>query len=298
MKIAWIGLGNMGLLMSARLVQSGYQVWGYDLLPDCVGRAGLEGVHEAASLAQAGALADVAVCMMPQGADTRQALFGEGGMARALRPGTVVVDMSTSSPTDTKQTCAVLKAQGVDYLDAPVSGGVGKAKNGTLSIMAAGDPSAYEKVLPILQCLGQEVFYVGPSGSGHTIKLINNMLTGINLAGLCEGMVLGVKAGIDPELLLKIINSSSGESYSSRVKIPGFVFKRDFSGGFKTKLQHKDMALAAGLAKELQVPTPMGNLAKESYLAAMAAGQSDADASAVITVLERLTGVTVKPPGS
>lgn len=295
MKIAFIGLGNMGSLMSACLVKNGYEVWGYDQLPACVDKAAEAGVHKALSLQEAVKDARTVVLMLPQSKNTKEAMFGEGGIGADLKPGTVVIDMSTSSPTDTKQMCAALLEQGVHYLDAPVSGGVGKAKTGTLSIMASGDKAAYDEVLPILKAMGEDVFYVGESGTGHTIKLINNMLTGINLAGICEGMVMGVKAGIDPKLLLDIINSSSGESYSSKVKIPNFVFKREFGGGFKTKLQHKDMALASDLAKDLHVPAPMGNLAKEYYMAAMAAGSSDLDASAIIKVLEGLTGVEVKP---
>lgn len=295
MKIAFIGLGNMGSLMSACLVKNGYEVWGYDQIPACVDKAAEANVQKALSPREAVKDARAVVLMLPQSKNTKEAMFGQGGIACELKPGTIVIDMSTSSPTDTKQMCAQLLEQGVHYLDTPVSGGVGKAKTGTLSIMASGDKAAYDEVLPILKAMGEDVFYVGESGNGHTIKLINNMLTGINLAGICEGMVMGMKAGIDPKLLLDIINSSSGESYSSKVKIPNFVFKRDFSGGFKTMLQHKDMALASDLAKDLHVPAAMGNLAKEYYMAAMASGSSDLDASSIVKVLEALTGVEVKP---
>ena len=127
------------------------------------------------------------------------------------------------------------------------------------------------------------------------LELINELTgEGINLAGVCEGMVLGMKAGIDPRLLLEIINSSSGESYSSRVKVPGFILKRDFSGGFKARLQHKDMNLATSLARELRVPTAMANLAREYYLGAMARDRGEEDASVIITLLEEITGAEVK----
>lgn len=207
----------------------------------------------------------------------------------------LILDMSTGSPTATKEMYARLRKQGVSFMDAPVSGGVGKAENGTLSIMAAGDRKTYDAVQDLFGCMGEEIFYVGASGTGHTIKLINNMLTGINLAGISEGMVMGVKAGLDPELLLRIINSSSGESYSSRVKVPNFVLKRKFSGGFKVKLQHKDMKLASDLAKDLGVPALMGNIAKEYFEMAMACGYADEDASAVVKELEHICSVEVKP---
>ena len=294
-KIAVLGLGNMGSVMSRQLVLGGFEVTGFDPIPEAAAKAAGFGVKCCSCAREAAEGADVVLCMMPLSSDTQQALFGQDGAASVLTPGKIVLDMGTGSPTATKEMCARLKERGIAFLDAPVSGGVKKASDGTLSIMAAGDKAAVDRVMPVLQCLGADVFYVGESGTGHTIKLINNMLTGINLVGACEGMMLGMKAGIDPELLLKIINSSSGESYSSRVKIPNFVFKRNFSGGFKTRLQHKDMNLATGLAKDLCVPVPMGNLAKEMFEAAMAAGYADEDCSSVIKILERVEDLEVKP---
>lgn len=161
--------------------------------------------------------------------------------------------------------------------------------------MASGDKLAYEQSLEVLKILGKEIFYVGGNvGTGQTIKLINNMLTGINLAGVCEGMVLGMKAGIDPELLLKVINSSSGESYSSRIKVPGFILKRNFNNGFKVRLQNKDMNLALNLSKEQKVPTPLASLAQQYYMSAMASGKGELDSSSIITLLEDLVKVEVK----
>lgn len=297
MNIGFIGLGNMGKLMSSLLVVKGYDVYGFEILQNEMVTAIKTGVVCLSSAAEVAKKSDVVICMLPQSSDTKNAIYGDHGMFSSLKEGMIIVDMGTGSPTDTKSTCADLVKYGVAFIDAPVSGGVKKAADGTLSIMASGDKEAYEKVLPILKCLGEDVFYVGEAGSGHTIKLINNMLTGINLAGICEGMVLGMKAGIDPDLLLSIINSSSGESYSSRVKVPNFILKRNFNGGFKTKLQHKDMCLASQLSKDLCVPTIMGNLAKEFFSAALSSGLGDEDASSVIKVLERIVGLDVKSKG-
>ena len=294
MKSGFIGIGNMGSLMAANLVAKGYSVTAYDLMPKALEAAASAGAAIAPSPAGAASGAEVVITMLPQSSDTENALFGPEGAAGALRPGAVVIDMGTGSPTLIRAMAARLKETGIDLLDAPVSGGVQKAKTGGLSIMASGDSAAYARVLPVLSALGGEVFYVGGCGCGQTIKLINNMLTGINLAGVCEGMVLGMKAGIDPRLLLEIINSSSGESYSSRVKVPGFILKRDFSGGFKARLQHKDMNLATSLARELRVPTAMANLAREYYLGAMARDRGEEDASVIITLLEEITGAEVK----
>ena len=156
----------MGFLMSACLVKNGYSVTGYDIVPTCMERAEQVGVRRAASAGAAAEGADVVICMMRQPSETRQALFGAEGMAPVLKEGVILVDMSTSSPADTREMGAELAKKGVIYLDAPVSGGVGKARTGTLSIMASGDREAYEKVLPVLKAMGEEVFYVGEIGTG------------------------------------------------------------------------------------------------------------------------------------
>ncbi|MEA4891123.1 MAG: NAD(P)-dependent oxidoreductase [Peptococcaceae bacterium] len=294
MNIAFIGLGNMGSLMAANLINKGFPVAAYDLLSSPLKKIAVLGARKGTSSADAARGAQLVITMLPQSTDTEEVLFGKQGAAAVLGAGAIVIDMGTGSPSMIKAMAGRLKEKGVDLLDAPVSGGVGKAKTGKLSIMAAGEEKSYQKALPVLEAMGEEVFYVGASGNGQTIKLINNMLTGINLAGICEGMVMGMKAGIEPRLLLEIINSSSGESYSSKVKIPNFVFKRDFNGGFKTKLQHKDMNLATNLARELKVPAVLGNLAREYYLAAMAKGKGEEDASVIITLLEEVAGTEVK----
>jgi 3-hydroxyisobutyrate dehydrogenase-like beta-hydroxyacid dehydrogenase len=294
MKVAFVGVGTMGSLMAVNLVSKGHVVYAWDIQEERLRKIVAQGIQPVRNAREAAEKSEAIIMMMPESGDTEIALFSLGGISEGLRDGMVVMDMGTGSPAKSKEFAVLLEKRGVAYLDAPVSGGVGKAKDGTLSIMASGDERAYHKCLPLLQDLGSEVFYVGASGNGHTIKLINNMLMGINLAGICEGMVLGVKAGVDPKLLLNIINSSSGESYSSKVKIPTFVFKRDFAGGFKVKLQHKDMNLAETLARELQVPTIMSGVARQYFLAAMADGLEDQDTSAIITLLEKLTGVEVK----
>ncbi|MEL7624243.1 MAG: NAD(P)-dependent oxidoreductase [Clostridiales bacterium] len=294
MRIGFIGTGTMGALMAANLVKKGYEVTGYDIVAANMEKAAALGVKKGSGIKAVAADSDIVITMLPESKDTKCALLDPGGAAEAMRPGMTVIDMCTGSPTIAKEIAAALAAKEIAYIDAPVSGGVAKASEGTLSIIASGDEQAYQTCLPLLQAMGEEVFYVGKTGNGQTIKLINNMLTGINLVGICEGMVLGMKAGIDPKLLLQVINSSSGESYSSRVKMPGFVFKRNFNGGFKARLQHKDMNLATTLARELQVPVIMGVMAQQYFLAALSGGRGEEDASVIVTLLESITGTEVK----
>ncbi len=294
MNIGFIGIGNMGFLMAKNLLKAGHTVAAYDIDAAASERIVQEGARFATSGKDVAKGAEAIVLILPETKDTRSVLFGQDGAAEALSAGAVVVDMGTGSPTMCREIAAELAKKGIGFIDAPVSGGVAKAASGTLSIMASGGKRDYERMLPVLRAMGEEIFHVGDVGAGQTIKLINNMLTGINLAGVCEGMVLGMKAGVDPDLLLNIINTSSGASYSSQVKIRNFVMKRAFEGGFKARLQHKDMNLATTLARELGLPVPVGTLAQQYYLAAMADGRGEEDASVIVTLLERLAGVTVE----
>lgn len=159
---------------------------------------------------------DRIICMMPQSSDTNAALFGENGVEPALRPGMLILDMSTGSPTATKEMYARLRKQGVSFMDAPSAAGWARRKTGLSALWRRGDRKTYDAVQDLFGCMGEEIFYVGASGTGHTIKLINNMLTGINLAGISEGMVMGVKAGLDPELC-----SGSSIPVPGRVIPPG-----------------------------------------------------------------------------
>jgi 3-hydroxyisobutyrate dehydrogenase-like beta-hydroxyacid dehydrogenase len=214
----------------------------------------------------------------------------------AIRPGHIIVDMGTGSPKVIREIRKALAEKQSTILDAPVSGGLGKATTGELSIMVSGDKAAFDKCHEVFKILGKEIFHISEEvGTGHTVKIINNLLYGINLAAVSEAMVLAVKAGLDPEMFVNIVNASTGECWASRVKVPGNILKRNFANGFQAKLQHKDMDLATTLAKELNVALSLGNLAKEYYMAAMAAGRGEMDNSVIVTLLEDLTKVTVEP---
>lgn len=295
MKIGFIGVGSMGLLMIRNLIKAGFEVTAFDIAPEAMEKLSGTGAKSAASAREAAENCEIVVTIVPESKDTREAVFGENGVMESLKPGAVFIDMGTGSPTTSREIAKAFGTKGVGFLDAPVSGGVGKAATGELSIMASGNKEDYDRAMPVFKALGTDIFYVGDVGTGHTIKLINNLLTGVNLAAVCEGMVLGMKAGIDPELLMNIINTSSGESYSSRVKVKNFIMQRKFDAGFKAKLQHKDMNLATTLARELKVPLMLGNLAQQYYMTAMAEGKGELDASVIVTLLEKITGVEVKP---
>ncbi|HHV79257.1 MAG TPA: NAD(P)-dependent oxidoreductase [Firmicutes bacterium] len=291
--IGFIGAGTMGKPMSANLLKAGFAVSVFDIDPVPVRELAALGARAASSPADAAVGADCVITMLPRSQDLEEAALGAKGAIFAMAPGATFIDMGTSSPSLVRRIGEAAARRGVSVLDAPVSGGMKGAQNATLSIMVGGLREVYESCMDVFKALGKPQ-YIGPLGNGQTVKIINNLVTGANLVTICEAMVLGVKAGLDPNTLLTAINASSGKSYSSTVKIPDFVMKRSFKAGFKVTLQLKDMNLALDLARELGMPNYMGSLAKEMFTAAQAAGLGDLDASAVIQLFEKIAGVEVR----
>ena len=206
----------------------------------------------------------------------------------------MIIDMSTVAPNQTRKMASLAKEKGVSYLDAPVSGGVSAAANGSLTIMVGGPAAVSDQVMEIFNVLGKKVYRVGDVGAGDAIKTVNNMLLGINMAAVAEALVVGVKAGLEPQVLLDVISSSSGNSYALEAKMPKFIMKGNFEPGFTIDLQFKDLELAIQTGKDLGVPMFLTNLAQQIFVQARAAGLGGQDISAVIKVWEQLAGVEVR----
>lgn len=252
--IGFIGLGNMGYPMAKRLAAAGYQLTVADLNQDAVRRFCAEtGALAAASLAQLGAASELVFTMLPEGKAVRKVLQGDGGDAvvSGLRPGAVLVDMSSSSPVGTRELAAELQQRGFALVDAPVSGGVVKAVSGGLALMAGGDDGAIERARPALEVMGK-LFKTGVSGSGHAMKAMNNFLSAATLAITSEAVITGQKFGLDPAVMVDIINASTGRSNSSEHKFPTFVLPRKFESGFYLGLMAKDLRFAKELADSMQ----------------------------------------------
>jgi len=198
------------------------------------------------------------------------------------------------TPGHTQKMAALAASKGVEYLDAPVSGGVSGAVAGTLTIMVGGEATVFERCQDILQVIGQKLYHVGAVGAGDTLKLVNNMLLGINMAGVAEALTLGAKAGLDPKVMLEVIGVSSGRSYALEAKVPNFVLKGNFEPGFAIDLQYKDLEMATQTAKELGMPLLLTNMAQQIYETAKANQLGRKDISAVITLLEKLADVEVR----
>lgn len=248
--IGFIGLGNMGYPMARRLSEAGYTLTVADLDADAVSRFCEEtGAGAADSLEALGAAADLVITMLPEGKAVRKVLLGEGdNVADGLQPGKVIVDMSSCSPVDTRVLHEDLAGMGYYLVDAPVSGGKYKAADGALAIMAGGEAESVEACTAVFEVLGKP-FHTGGPASGHAMKAMNNFLSAGTLALTAEAVITGTQFGLDPQVMVDIINASTGRSNSSEDKFPKFILPRTFNSGFYLGLMAKDLRFAVDLAK-------------------------------------------------
>ncbi|MAY70033.1 MAG: 3-hydroxyisobutyrate dehydrogenase [Halomonas sp.] len=290
MQIAFIGLGNMGAPMAANLVGAGHQVRVFDLVESAMATLEEQGASRASSALEAAEGAEVVVSMLPAGAHVKALYLGRDGAAGLLdqlssRP--LLLDASTISPDDARLVAGEAAKRGLAYLDAPVSGGIGGAKAGTLTFIVGGDADAYEQARPVLEAMGKNLFHAGPSGSGQVAKICNNMLLGILMSGTAEALSLGVKNGMDPAVLSEIMKQSSGGNWALNVYNPwpgvmeGSAASRDYQGGFLTDLMAKDLGLAWELALESRASVPMGSQARNLFALHSAQGNGGLDFSSI-----------------
>ncbi|MFD2420732.1 NAD(P)-dependent oxidoreductase [Amycolatopsis pigmentata] len=274
-RVAFLGLGKMGAPMSRRLVEAGVRLAGFD--PEPSARRALEEAGGETAETAAGAItgATVIVLMLPSSAVV-EAVLGDEAVRAVLAPGSIVVDMSSSDPVSTRALAKKLAAGKVALVDAPVSGGVVRAKDGTLTIMTGGDPADLERVAPVLAAFGT-ARRAGDVGAGHALKAINNLLSAVHLLATAEGVEAGRRFGLDPEVMVSLINTSSGRSGSSENKFPNYVFPGTYDSGFTVGLMLKDIRIAASLAEEVGAPVTLGGKAVELWAQAEAAlgGQAD-----------------------
>lgn len=255
-RVGLIGLGNMGRPMGLRIAAGGYALTVHDLDPARVAafRADVPAALAAGSAAAAGAASDILVTMLPDGRAVREALLGAAGALPAMAADSTVIDMSSSSPLDTRELGAELERRGVHLVDAPVSGGVRRAVDGTLSIMAGCDSPALERVLPLLGTMGT-VIRAGPLGAGHAIKALNNYVSAAGLVAACEAVQAAQRFGLDPATAVEIIDASTGMNNSTRNKLRQFVLSGTYADGFALALMAKDLRTALEVARACGAPT-------------------------------------------
>lgn len=295
MQLGFIGVGNIGTPMCRRLIEAGHTVLVCDSNASNLARMVNLGAQRAGSPKAVTQACDIVFSSLPGPREIEQVALGENGIIEAARPGLIYVDLSTNSPAVAQRVCAALAAKGVTMLDAPVSGGIAGAERGTLAVMVGGDAQAFETCRPLLQHIGANIFHVGESGSGCVAKLVNNMLALANSVAAYEGMLLGTKAGVDPQMLHDIIQASSGASWAMR-QFPQKIFAGNFAPGFTIDLAHKDLRLALELGDELSVPLFMGGVCHNLMREARAKGRGGEDISGLMRMLEERIGIQVRMP--
>ena len=252
--IGFIGIGNMGAPMARCLAKAGHTVRVFDLRAASLKPlAGVKGFETAATLADAGAGLGVVITMLPEGKAVQAAAFGtpaSPGFATHMAPGGVIVDMSSSYPLDTITLAGRAKEIGLNVVDAPVSGGVGKAVTGTLAIMAGGDSAMIDRVEPILKAFGA-VHRTGKLGSGHAMKALNNYVSAAGLIATCEALHVGARFGLDPAVMTAVLNASSGRNNTTENKAARYLIPKTYTSGFSLALMAKDVSLARSLASDL-----------------------------------------------
>ncbi|MFB7913273.1 NAD(P)-dependent oxidoreductase [Streptomyces sp. NPDC056061] len=285
MRVGFAGLGAMGGGMCRRLADRGYEVVVLDLDADAVRRASAHpGVSAAPDVP--GLAAPVVVTMLPDGAAVRQVA---DVLLPALEPGAVLVDTGSSAPADTLELGRLAAGFGVRVVDAPVSGSPAAARAGELTLMAAGDADALDRAAEVLSALGR-IHRVGPAGAGHALKALNNLLSAVNLAAVAEVMLAGRAFGLDPAVMLEVVNASTGRNHASETKLPDHVLPGTFDSGFALRLMLKDIRIATALQAEAGGPAPFGTACRELWERAGTDLDAGADNVEVVRWLENAAG--------
>jgi 3-hydroxyisobutyrate dehydrogenase-like beta-hydroxyacid dehydrogenase len=289
MRVAFLGLGIMGRAMAANLVKAGHEVSVWNRTP---GKE-VEAARAAATPAEAASGAEVVWLCVSDTTAVEQVLFGANGVEASLAPGMVIVDSSTISPSATLHFYERVRAKGVDYVDAPVTGSKIGAENATLIFIVGGEESVVERLQPLFQAMGKQVFRMGGTSKGQAAKLAMNLQIALIYEGFAEALTLATKLGVSAETLLPVIQASMIRSGVVDYKAP-FILRRDFSPNFPLRLMHKDIHLALDAAREVRVKLPGLETVEEVYDLASEEGHQDLDYAATLTLLEKWAGIEVK----
>lgn len=292
-RIGFVGLGIMGVPMSKNLIKAGHDVTVWNRTASRMEELAAAGASKAGSAKEATTGADLTVTIVTDSAAVEEVILGEGGVMDGAAAGSVVVDMSTISPSMTRTIAGRLKENGVQMMDAPVSGGLPGAVAGTLSIMAGGERPTFDKHLPVLEALGSRVTYCGESGMGQVTKLANQIIGLGNLAAMCEGLLFATKAGGNPEALLQAFSGGAANSWMVE-NLGSKVFERDFVPGFMVDLAQKDLGLVLDAAAELEVPLVTTPLVSQLFRSSQQGGFGREGIQAYVKALEALAGFEVR----
>jgi 2-hydroxy-3-oxopropionate reductase len=294
-KIGFIGLGIMGKPMAMNLIKAGYSLTVYDVKREPVKEVVAAGAKEGRCSKDVAVQSEVVITMLPNSPHVKEAVLGKYGVLEGAKAGMILVDMSSIAPMVSKEVAAEVQKKGVEMLDAPVSGGEPKAKDGTLSIMVGGKKEVFEQVEEILKFMGSSAVLVGNIGSGNITKLANQIIVALNIAAMSEAMVLATKAGVDPEKVFQAIRGGLAGSNVLNAKVP-LVLDGNFKPGFRIELHIKDLANALDTAHEIGVPVPLTGGVMEIMQALKVDGKAGNDHGGIIQFYEKLAKAEVRRP--
>lgn len=290
MKVAFIGLGTMGIPMTLNILNAGFDLTVHNRTRDKEKIPAKEGAQRAASPREAAVGAEVIITCVSDTPDVEEVIMGENGVIHGAQAGSIVVDMSTISPSTTRRIAQDLGKNGIKMIDAPVSGGSEGAQKGTLSIMVGGEAEDLEKVDPVLKAMGKTITHVGPVGAGQLTKAINQIIVGGTYWSVAEGVTLGIKAGLDMDKVLQAVGSGAAQSWALTNR-SGNMIKNSYPLGFKVKLHRKDLNIALEIARELGVTLPLAAYVEQVETGLIARGHEDEDMSALARSIRQQSGL-------
>ena len=292
-KIGFIGLGIMGKPMAGHLIDAGYELVVHNRNRDAVDELVGKGAAEAHSGKEVAEQSDIVITMLPDSPDVESVALGEGGIIEGAHEGLIFVDMSTIAPSVTTQVGEALAEQGVQSLDAPVSGGDIGAQNATLSIMVGGDEDTFNAVEPLFDIMGQSAILCGPLGAGQTVKACNQILVAVTIAGVSEALTMGTKAGVDPIKIVQVL--SGGLARCGVLENRGErMVNGDFDPGFRIRLHYKDLNIIQKTSNDFGVPLPVTSEVFELFKTAMVKGRGELDHSGLLTVIEDMSNIQAR----
>ena len=295
-QIGFVGLGIMGRPMVRNLMKAGYSVTVYDIVSDAVEELASEGATPATSSDEVASKTDTIITMLPDSADSERAILGEGGVLAGAKKGSIIIDMSSIAPSMSQKIFQECSKEGVEMMDAPVSGGEPGAINATLAIMVGGKQEIFDQCYDLLSVMGSNVVLTGDIGAGNITKLANQIIVAANIEALSEAMVLAQKAGVDPERVFNAIRGGLAGSTVMEAKAP-MMLDRNFRAGFRIRLHQKDLRNVLQTAQELNGPLPVTALLQQMLGSLVNDGEQDLDHSAILHFLEKLSHVEVKKGG-
>jgi 2-hydroxymethylglutarate dehydrogenase len=291
MDVGIIGTGTMGKPMAHHILRAGHTLFVYARRAEKVKDLELAGARIVASPAEVGAKSEGVILSLPFDPEVDEVVLGEKGILAGAFPGTLILDTTTGSPRAAVQVAAATRVKGVEYVDAPISGGFKGAVEGKLTFIVGGDPEAVKKATSLMKIIGQNIFPVGPVGSGRAVKALNQIISALNTLTLCETVVLGKKLGISPETLFEVLSKCAANSYHLQTKLPQFIIPGTFDGGHRIEMMIKDLEIALQVAKELNTSMMLTGLSAQMYRAGASAGYARKDISAMVNFLGSFVGL-------